>query len=249
MTEQKHITLAGRKIMIAIPAYDGKLNISGAFQLPNLALSAAKHGFEIHLAHLSGCSIITRARNSLVNQFLETDCTEMLFIDADINFTQHDILRIMALGGDKDIVAGAYPRRAKDQMFFADIHYNEYGGIELTEDGLMRVNRIGTGFMYIRRHVIETLRDEHPEWKYWVDVEQKHHYAIFDFAVTKEGYMGEDYLFCDRARAHGFKIYIDPEINLGHFGSTEFTGHFGKQVLQPMIERTMSQMNQGKEFA
>lgn len=242
---EKRFSLTGRKLMIAIPAYDGKLNISAAFQLPQLALAAQKHGFQIHLAHLSGCSIITRARNSLVNQFLESDCTEMLFVDADINFTQQDVLRIMALGSDKDILAGAYPRRAKDQMFFADLYYNEHGGIELTEEGLLRVNRIGTGFMFIRRHVLESLKEAHPEWKYWVDVEKKHHYSFFDFAVTEEGYMGEDYLFCDRARALGFTVYVDPEVNLGHFGSTEFTGHFGEQVLKPMIENTLRKVANG----
>jgi hypothetical protein len=243
MADEKRFSLTGRKLMIAIPAYDGKLNIGAAFQLPQLALAAQKHGFEIHLAHLSGCSIITRARNSLVNQFLESDCTEMLFVDADINFTHQDVLRIMALGSDKDILAGAYPRRAKDQMFFADIYYNEHGGVEITEDGLLRLNRIGTGFMFIRRHVFETLRDKHPEWKYWVDVEKKHHCSFFDFAVTPEGYMGEDYLFCDRACEAGFKVYIDPDINLGHFGSTEFTGNFGQQVLRPMIENTLKQLH------
>lgn len=245
MPEEKRYSLKGRKLMIAIPAYDGNLNIAAAFQLPQLALAAQKHGFEIHLAHLSGCSIITRARNSLVNQFLESDCTEMLFVDADINFKHEDVLRIMALGSDKDILAGAYPRRAKDQKFFADIYYNEYGGVELNDEGLLRVNRIGTGFMFIRRHVLETMRDSHPEWKYWVDVEQKHHYAVFDFAVTEEGYMGEDYLFCDRAREHGYKIYIDPDINLGHFGSTEFTGNFAEQVVKPMIEHTLRQVANG----
>lgn len=245
MSEEKKFNLSGRKLMIAIPAYDGKLNISAAFQLPQLALAAQKHGFEIHLSHLSGCSIITRARNSLVNQFLESNCTELLFVDSDINFKWQDVIRIMALGSNKDIVAGAYPRRAKDQMFFADIYYNESGGIELTDDGLMRVNRIGTGFMFIRRHVIEALKNAHPEWKYWVDVEKKHHYSFFDFAVTPEGYMGEDYLFCDRAGDLGFKVYIDPEINLGHFGSTEFTGHFGEQVLKPMIENTLKKVSNG----
>jgi hypothetical protein len=245
MADEKRFSLTGRKLMIAIPAYDGKLNISAAFQLPQLALAAQKHGFQIHLAHLSGCSIITRARNSLVNQFLESDCTELLFVDADINFTQQDVLRIMALGSDKDILAGAYPRRAKDQMFFADLYYNEHGGIELTEEGLLRVNRIGTGFMFIRRHVLESLKEAHPEWKYWVDVEKKHHYSFFDFAVTEEGYMGEDYLFCDRARALDFKVYVDPEVNLGHFGSTEFTGHFGEQVLKPMIENTLRKVANG----
>lgn len=245
MADEKKFSLTGRKLMIAIPAYDGKLNIAAAFQLPQLALAAQKHGFQIHLAHLSGCSIITRARNSLVNQFLESDCTELLFVDADINFTYQDVLRIMALGSDKDILAGAYPRRAKDQMFFADLYYNEHGGIELTEEGLLRVNRIGTGFMFIRRHVLESLKEAHPEWKYWVDVEKKHHYSFFDFAVTEEGYMGEDYLFCDRARALDFKVYVDPEVNLGHFGSTEFTGHFGEQVLKPMIENTLRKVANG----
>lgn len=236
---QKQVSLAGRKLMIAIPAYDGKLNISAAFQLPQLALASQKYGFTIHLTHLSGCSIITRARNSLVNQFLESDCTEMLFVDADINFKMEDVIRIMALGSDKDVLAGAYPRRAKDQMFFTDIYYNEHGGIDLTEEGLLQVKRIGTGFMFIRRHVLEALRDQHPEWKYWVDSENAHHYSFFDFLVTPEGYMGEDYLFCDRVRAAGYKVYLDSEINLGHYGNTEFTGHFGEQVLKPMINNTM----------
>ena len=241
MLEEKNFSLAGRKLMICIPAYDGKLNIHSAFQLPLLAMESQKYGFSVHLAHLSGSSIITRARNSLVNQFMESDCTEMLFVDADVNFKVKDVLRIMALGSDKDVVCGAYPRRADDKMFFTDIWFNEHGGIELT-DGLLRVERVGTGFMFIRRHVIQTLMDKHPEWKYYVEVEEKDHYSLFDFQSTAKGYIGEDYLFCDRVRAEGFKIYIDPDINLGHFGQTEFKGHFGKQVLDRMIEDALPEL-------
>ena len=73
-----------------------------------------------------------------------------------------------------------------------------------------------------------------------MDVEKCHHYSFFDFLVTPEGYMGEDYLFCDRVRAEGMKVYLDSEINLGHYGTTEFTGHFGEQVLKPMIENAMA---------
>lgn len=239
MQTEKRVSLAGRKLMVAIPAYDGKLNIQSAFELPRLALMANKYGFEIQLVHLSGCSIITRARNSLVNQFMTSDCTEMLFVDADIRFKAEDVLRIMALGSDLDVLAGPYPRRAKDQMFFCDIWYNEAGGVELTEEGLLRVKRIGTGFMFIRRHVIEAM--QRPEWKYWVDVENTHHYSVFDFKVTPEGYVGEDYLFCDRASEAGFKIYIDTSINLGHFGSTEFVASFEETVLKPMIANALKQ--------
>jgi len=230
VSDERAVDLHERKLMIAIPCYDGKLNIHAAFQLAQLTHASLQYGFQLHLAHIAGCSIITKARNSLAHRFLQSDCTDLLFIDADINFTTQDVLRILALSGDKDVVAGAYPRRADDKKFFTDIHYP----LELT-DGLLRVERVGTGFMLIRRHVLEKLEADHPEWKFWVNTEDTHHTAFFDFMVTPEGYMGEDYLFCDRARAAGFKIFIDPEINLGHFGSTEFTGHFGEQVVAPLL--------------
>jgi len=194
------------------------------------------------LGHLSGCSIITKARNALVKQFMDSDSTELLFIDSDINFTSEDVLRIMALGSDKDVLCGCYPRRSNDKMFITDLYYNEHGGIELTDEGLLRILRAGPGFMFIRRHVIQKLIDDHPEWKYFTNMDGSHHYSIFDFRTTPMGYMGEDYNFCDRVRESGFKIYLDPETNLGHIGFTEFTGNFGEQVLKPMIEDTISQL-------
>jgi hypothetical protein len=42
-------------------------------------------------------------------------------------------------------------------------------------------------------------------------------------------------LFCDRAREHGFEVWIDPTIKLGHMGVQEFEGNFGADVLYPMI--------------
>ena len=49
------------------------------------------------------------------------------------------------------------------------------------------------------------------------------------------GYIGEDFLFCDRARELGFEVWIDPSITLGHMGVQEYTGNFGNDVLYPMI--------------
>lgn len=228
---ERSVDLRDRQLMIAIPCYDGKLNVQGAFQLAQLATVSTKYGFGIELAHIAGCSIITKARNALAHRFMQSKATDLLFIDADINFKAEDVLRIMALSDDKDVVAGAYPRRADDKKFFTDIHYP----LEFA-DGLLRVERVGTGFMLIRRHVFEKLEADHPDWRFWVNTEQTHHTAFFDFKQTPEGYIGEDYLFCDRARAAGFKIHLDPEINLGHFGSTEYTGHFGEQVVKPLLE-------------
>jgi hypothetical protein len=47
--------------------------------------------------------------------------------------------------------------------------------------------------------------------------------------------MGEDYLFCDRAREIGFEVWVDPSISLGHMGVQEYMGDYGRDVLYPMI--------------
>ena len=229
---ERSVDLRTRRLMVAIPCYDGKLNVQAAFALSQLTSLSQTYGFGLQLAHMSGCSIITKARNALAHRFLASDCTDLLFIDADINFKTEDVLRILALSQDKDVVAGAYPRRADDAKYFTDVHY------PLTlDDGLLRVERVGTGFMLIRRHVLEKLEALHPEWKFWVNTENVHYTAFFDFKQTPEGYIGEDYLFCDRVRAAGFKVWLDPDINLGHFGSTEFTGNFRELVLTPLLEQ------------
>ena len=220
--------------MIAIPAYDGKLNIKSAFALATLAMDMAKHGAKLYLTQISGCSLITKARNALVADFLESDATDLLFIDSDIIFKSDDVLRLLALSGNKDITAGAYPRRAKDKKFFTDIYLDEQNQIEF-RDGMLRVDRIGTGFMLIRRHVLETMKANHPEWGYYNNVNDRTDYALFDFELKNGEYYGEDYTFCNRAKADGFSIYLDPEINLPHIGTEEYSNHFGEEVIKPLI--------------
>ena len=234
MAETRQATLAGRTLFIGIPAYDGKLNIKTAFALAQLMPKAMQLGVSVILSDLSNCSIITMARNALVHEFLKTDATELLFIDSDVIATPDDILRLVAQSGGKDITAGAYPRRAKDEKFFTDVHYDENGDLEF-DGSLMRVQRVGTGFMLIQRHVIEAMVDAHPEWMYEKsDTEMMS--AVFDFAIVDGKYVGEDYLFCDRATKMGYKVYIDVDISLPHIGSNEFTRNFREDVVMPMLE-------------
>jgi len=234
MAETKQATLTGRKLFIGIPAYDGKLNIKTAFALAQLMPKAMSLGVSVTLSDLSNCSIITMARNALVHEFLKTDCTELLFVDSDVVVTPDDILRLMAQSGGKDVTAGAYPRRAKDAKFFADVYFDNNGNLEF-EGSLMRLKRAPTGFMLIQRHVIEQLVEAHPEWTY-EKCPGEQMSAVFDFAIVDGKYVGEDYLFCDRATQMGFKIYIDVDISLPHVGQETFERNFREEVVMPMLE-------------
>ena len=163
----------------------------------------------------------TVARNALVYEFLQSDCTDLLFIDSDVIVTAEDVMRLLAQSADKDVAAGLYPRRALDKNFFVDIPHDENGDM-IFDGSMLKVNRIGTGFMMIKRYVLEKLIADHPEWIYETKPDEGGNaYAVFDFDIINGKYTGEDYLFCDRVREAGFEVWVDVEISLPHVGQEE----------------------------
>ena len=235
MAEKKQAVLEGRKLFIAIPCHDGRLNVKTAYAIAQLMPEAMRLGVSVTLSDISNCSLITMARNCLVAEFLKTECTEMLFIDSDVVVTPNDILRLMAQSGDKDVTAGAYPRRAKDKKFFTDLYWTEDENLEF-DGSLMRVQRVGTGFMLIQRHVIEKMMQAHPEWSYLNKPDGERIPALFDFAIVNDNYVGEDYLFCNRVTEMGFTVHIDVDISLPHIGTEAFTNNFREEVVIPLLE-------------
>ena len=238
MAEKKQVSLEGRKLFIGIPTYDGKLSIKLAYALAQLMPAAMRHGISVRLGHVSGCSIITMARNMLVDQFLKSDCTELLFIDADVIAQPEDILRLVAQSGDKDITAGMYPRRAKDRKFFLDFYLDDKNNLEF-DGAMMRANRVGTGFMLIRRNVIEAIAEKSDKYLGQDGVGEVAN--VFEFSMLDGKFVGEDYTFCDKARAEGFKVWVDVEINLPHMGTEEFANDFKNEVVVPLIHEFRKQ--------
>jgi len=236
--KEEAFNLVGRKVMIGIPSYDFKVTTKWAISFAHFCVLAQEHGIEIQVGNISGCSVVSRARNLIAYDFLESDCTDLMFIDSDINFDANDIFRLMAWNSDpvKGIVAGIPVARKKGKVYISTLDVDEDQQVQMNRMGLVRAKRVATAFMIIRRDVFETLRDNHPEWQYMDErIQDKPSYSFFDFKSTLEGYVGEDYLFCDRAREHGYEVWIDPTIKLGHVGVTEFEGSFGEDYLYPML--------------
>jgi hypothetical protein len=237
MQAQKGYDLAGRSIFIALPAYDFKVSLKLAISLARFTQVAGKHGISVHMGSICGCSVVSRARNLLVKDMIDSDATDLLFIDSDINFEPDDIFRLMAWGADpkKGIVAGVPRTRSENKVYIADLDYDENGELTMNGMGLVRGKRVATAFMLIRREVFEVMTEAHPEWVYKDQRSDRMIPCLFDFKLTEEGYIGEDFLFCDRARELGFEVWIDPTIKLGHMGVQEYEGCFGTDVLYPMI--------------
>jgi len=225
---------------VALPAYDFKVSLKLAVSLARLAQAAPQHGIDIQIGSVCGCSVVSRARNLLAKDFLESNCTDLIFIDSDINFEPEDVLRLMAWTSEpkKGIVAGVPRVRGEERVYITALDYDENNELTMNGMGLVRAKRVATAFMMVRRDVFETLVEAHPEWTYHDKKTDRMLPALFDFKLTEEGYMGEDFLFCDRSREVGFEVWVDPTIKLGHMGVQEYLGDFGSDVLYPMVVPT-----------
>lgn len=237
------MSLEGRRLFIAIPSYDHKLNLNAAMALVELGQRAIEHRLAIHIRTLCGCSVVSLARNTLADLFLDTNCTDLLFIDSDVTFKATDVLRLLALAPQFDIVAGVYRMRQMKKIYRVGLDMSG-DTLVMNKVGLVRGSRIGMGFTMIRRRVFEKLRDAHPEWAFLPPEEHKTSgtmYSFFDFKSTPEAYISEDCLFCDRAREAGFEVWIDPSIELGHMSTLELTGSYGEDAIKPMLAAARSQ--------
>lgn len=243
MEGQKGFNLAGRNLFIAIPCYDGKVQVTTAFGIARILQELPQYGIGCQMAHLSGCSVVSKARNTLVAEFIKSGCSDLLWIDNDIEFDPGDIIRLMGWATEKDIVGGVIPTRRPDAPYIATLLEDARGRF-IFDGGLVEALRLGTAFMLIRDYVINAMIEKHPEWAY-KNLDGTTHHSLFDFKSTPEHYVGEDYNFCDRARADGFRIFIDPAIKLDHFGIHKYKGDFGRDVIYPAIVLT----SQEKEAA
>jgi len=244
VNSQQQFDLSGKKLFIAIPAYDFKVSIKMVGALIQFSRQAAEHGIGFEIGTISGCSVVSRARNLLVSDFLASSCDSLLFIDADMSINPDDIFRLLAWNQTKGIVGGVGCARKFPATYYAKMDQDEEGNVVMDAMGLVRAKNVGTGFMMINRKVVEELVRCHPEWEYYDATANRKLHSLFDFKSTPEGYIGEDYLFCERARSHGFEVWIDPTIKLGHFGVHEYQGDFGNDILYPMIKAAQIQENE-----
>ena len=241
--------LEPRKLMVATPRFGAAQTGIYSDAFDNLRIVMNQYNLTMDRVRVDNDSYIPRARNTLVDEFLRTDFTHLLFWDADIGATPDDVLGLLLLAdpkSDKDIVCGLYPKKhirwdkvcaAARQGYKADDLENFVGDSVFNPINLsgshdlytpMEVSECGTGFMMIQRHVFERFAKAYPERAYRTD----HHgegftgaYFLGEIEPVSKRLLTEDYNFCRLARAIGLKVWVAPWMNLSHFGNYEYVGN------------------------
>jgi cellulose synthase/poly-beta-1,6-N-acetylglucosamine synthase-like glycosyltransferase len=194
-----------KKIMICIP-HTGF--IFGEHQTAILGMDRLAD-IEITWA-TSGNSLIYFARNQAAKMAMRGNYDYLLFIDSDMIPPKDSVSRLMA--HDKDIVSGLYFKRIYPHLPVAYTKFNKLEkGVECEylaewEDGLMKIDAIGMGMCLIKVSALKKMQETYGE-------------GLFDC----ESGIGEDQMFCIRARDIELDIWLDTTLIVPHLAITPIT--------------------------
>lgn len=185
--------LRKRSLFVATPMYGGQCAGIYTQSMANLSAECARLGIQLRVFYLFNESLITRARNYCVDEFLRSGFSHLMFIDSDIGFETHDVLSLLALQSDEspyDVITGPYPKKciswekikhavdkgvADEDPRVLERFVGDYVFNVAPESTQFRLNapvsvlEAGTGFMMIRRSTFEMHDKAFPEYLYTPD--------------------------------------------------------------------------------
>ena len=195
-------------------------------------------------------SLITSNRNLCVSQFMQSDCTHLLFIDSDIYFSVETVMQMLQI--DKEVIACPYPmKQINYEKLWDKIQKKQVNSAQelasqglvfpvkvkndksiLTPEGYMEISHAPTGCLLIKREAIEKMIEAYPEDQ----LEEKQNpadeeprpyfYNFFDCYHDKENkkYYGEDFGFSLKWSKIGGKIYAYIMEPIAHIGDNAYYG-------------------------
>ena len=210
----------GPRVFLAIPTGSGCVSahtLKGVFEAATM-FGVGDIRCDLHIE--AGNCHVDDARNSAVREFLKTDCTDLVFIDDDVGFEPEDLYALVM--ADADVVGGVYPKKQDETDFPVFLE----GGPLHGKNGLVEVQGLPTGFMRIRRHVLEKLCEGAESFIGQAGDPIPYH-VIFERVIDGNRRWSGDYAFCRKWRALGGKLYAMPEMKFTHTGLKSWSGSLG----------------------
>ncbi len=225
--------LQGVKLYIGIPTR-GTCSVHFARSLAHSvgALTLVGVEVEIHQSVLS--CFVDMSRNTLVSEFLKTDCTHLMMIDDDMGWDATSIFKMLL--ADMEFIAAAGPKKVDSgDQFCCHINVNA-DETPMVRNGLISASHVGGAFVLLKRAAIERMIEAYPDL-ICKAVDLKHGYRFFETRYSENTFHSEDYLFCDRFTEAGGEIWILPDVTLIHTGVKDYSGNYHKFLVgQPMAE-------------
>lgn len=225
-------------LMLGYLSHDNNVSADFAMGLMDTTLALAQHNIYFEVARIEGSSLISHARNQIVDMFLKSKCQRLLFVDSDQGFNRNHVFHL--LGSNRPIVAGVTPHKRfpmnlnfeplpEDIEFFKELtnksaeeffHFIKQKG---DQKGEVEVNRAGTGFIMIDRSVFETTRDGLTSYLAFDDKNDTTHHEFFRMGEYQGRFRGEDWYFCQKAKEAKIPIFINSNALVMHQGNFKYS--------------------------
>jgi hypothetical protein len=171
---------------------------------------------------LQGSGVISRLRNQVVATFMEKTTDDWLLqIDTDQRFTVNDFKKLIAAADAKKrpivsaVVHGGWDvgkpylepvpcifKMGKDSGLYALHDYEP--------DTIVEVDAAGTGAILVHRSVFERFQKEADQ------THQGNKWCYYQDMPLHQEWIGEDLLWCIRAKSFGYKIYAHTGVQMEH---------------------------------
>jgi len=219
--------LRKQHIHFCLPMYGGQCNEATFISMIKFVIVAQKIGLNYSIDTMVNESLIPRGRNNLVSKMLFNEAaTHLFWVDVDLGFDAESILKLIC--HNQDVVGGVYPMKRIPIKYVINTVPDP---VHVPERKLVEVSTLGTGFMCVKRHVIEKMIEAHPDLKYNDNVGigaqyEPHMYGLFDTMIDENrNYLSEDWTFCYLWRKMGGRCFADYSIKLNHTGYHTYEGN------------------------
>ena len=215
---QYELSIADKSVLIGMPV-NGPINPRTVMSLARTVGECARQGVKLEVEFITGCSVVTMARNRVVDSFLKTDYRTLFWIDSDIAWRPEDFLRLLALTDEVDVVGALYPMKSNDAI--VPTAFSRRGEFDMNKFGLLHANGLGLGFCVMKREVVEKVAATKPKV---IDrlggIEMA---DVFRLDTFKGYFRGEDMAFFADIRDQGFAVWVDPTIRVQHIGEKAYS--------------------------
>lgn len=253
MSERPEPPLQDIHLFVPLICYNQTAQTKWMMCMMRLLAEGSKRGIRFAIELFDSDSLVNRARNAAAALFLrEPTATHMLFVDSDVQFDANDVIRMIEQ--NVDVICAGYPTKALDldmcmegyRAKLADplavatsipLHLEK--GAEPNERGLLEVEMATTGFLLVKRSVVERMAEHYTDHAYTNDVDlyarpghSNQFCNLFPVSVdpVSNRLLSEDYGFSMLWRALGGKIYALPDVTLAHWGWFAYRGNVSQQL-------------------
>ena len=218
-------------------------------------------GFTLHTMK---CSLVTNGRNICVSDFMNSDCTHMLFLDSDIQIEAESIITMIEK--NKELLCIPYPLKTVkfnkmyeiqklkpnlnlEQMSMAGnvypVRLADDSSVDVV-DGVCELTHSATGCLLFQRSVFDKMIKNYTDLKINQEVTidnentmKPNLYNFFDTYFDKEKnlYYGEDFAFSRLWRRIGGKCYALITEYITHVGDYSYTGRLIDEMYPVGIDK------------